>query len=207
MTLRQTGVGFGTGTYHALVLNGDGTVAVFESGPGLDDVIGLVSAPPLRLARAIQPDLSRLHSACWVTHQDAAGLGQVSRIEQTTNSDGDLVWTVTARYGGTNPTTPVRDRFSGNSLTDVALDEIRNNGAVPEVRSAHVPGLTYAVHSGKGQLRWTIDNRLVAAHVPRFLIVAAADTGKVDVVELATGAKIAALDVPGVATLAHYWRQ
>ena len=46
-----------------------------------------------------------------------------------------------------------------------------------------------------------------AAHEPMFLFVALGDTGNVDVVEIATGSRIATIDVPDVRCLGNYFRQ
>jgi len=220
VTARQLQTGFQTGTYFAYVLNGDGTVAVIESGPesiGLDNTTAVLG--PFPGARAIQADPTALTSGAWVVHRDAFGAAQVSRVQMTSSPVGPRpvvvsdrlnnrgrTWSVTARYGGSNATTPVKDQFSGNDAVDIAFDDIHNLGALADVPSAVVPGLVYATHSGKGHLKQT-PGTPSAAHTPLFMAVALADTGRVDLIELSTGRLLRSLQVGAVHSLSHYWRQ
>jgi DNA-binding beta-propeller fold protein YncE len=226
VTARQVGLGFNTGTYLAYVLNSDGTLAVYESGPhtiGFDGVLGTVPSAVFPLATAIQPEPTIDRSAVWITHQDTNGLGQLSLLELTSSPAGpqpnpyahtevgssvigNRGWTVTRRIGGANPT-GARDPMSGNAPVDVAFDDLTNAGGLPDVVSTVVPNLRYARHSGKGLQKRSPNGAAQPANTPRFAFVALADTGKVDVFEVATGKRIRTLDAPGVRALAHYWRQ
>ena len=47
----------------------------------------------------------------------------------------------------------------------------------------------------------------IAAHYPIFMFVAFGDTGTVDTIEVATGARFATTSVPGIQCLCDYWRQ
>ncbi len=198
VTARQTGIGTGSGTYFAHILNADGSVSLYESGPigSAGSLVGTVSGT-FAAATAIQPDLSGLTPACWVTHRDTSGLGQVSRIEGLT---------VTKRIGGLSFTTPAGDLLSGNQPVDLAFDDNANNGGYPDRSLPGLPGFA-AAHSGKGQVKIDLTGTALPAHAPQLLFVALADVGKVDVFDLATGTKLAVIDAPGVACLAHYWRQ
>jgi hypothetical protein len=115
-------------------------------------------------------------------------------------------WSVTDRIGGLNPTTPVHDMFSGNYAVDLAFDDVRNEGAFPDVGSLLLPNLPVAPHSGKGQAKRKFGT-VVAAHQPRLMFLALADTGRVDVFEMATGRRLTSPAVPGVRCLGAYWRQ
>jgi hypothetical protein len=202
---RQAAVGLNTVTYFALVLNGNGSLAGYESGPmpfGPDDSAPLplgLGAPTLVKARlhGIVPEF-------YVAHRDPLGVGQVSRVTVSLNGTR-RTWTVTQRYGGLNSTMPIRDQFSGNQIVDLAFDEVHNDGATADVPSL-LPGLTYARHSGKGQLKQTATGP-IPAHRSLMLFAACADVGRIDVVELDTGLRMHSITAPGVQCLSHYWRQ
>jgi hypothetical protein len=231
VTHRQAGVvGFQTGIYFAYILNGNGSVAIFESGPdgvngiGFDDVVGIPATATFRGARRMMNDIASLNSAVWVAHLDETNLGQVSHLELTSSTVGALPispnsggfilpptfrqrdWTITGRLGGAAPTTPVKDRFSGNSVIDLALDEMNNLGTFPEPQSTQISNLVYADHSAKSQLRILPNNQVVPAVTSRFLFIALSDVGKVDVVEVGTGQVVRSIDVPGVRVVSSYWK-
>jgi hypothetical protein len=216
VTMRHLQTEYRTKTYFAFLLATDGTLAVYESAPPVPGSSSrvLLTQSKFARARAIQPDLSQLATACWIAHQDDLGLGRVSRVALTSASGGSAIdaavreFTVTMRIGGVQPppTTPVRDLFSGNVLGDLAFDDIVNAGAFPDVPPA-AGGLPPARHSGKGQAKVAPGGVLLATRSPMLLFAACIDVGKVDVLEAATGRRIASIDVPGVAVLADYWRQ
>jgi hypothetical protein len=225
---RQTTSGFTTGIYFAFVLNRNGTVAVFESGPdgvsgiGFDNLIGVPREASFRNATTIQNDVAAFASGSgiWVCHTSVEGDGQVSHLELTSASAGTLPinsnqngtllpptfrereWTVNGRIGGRSATTPVRDLLSGNTPIDVATDDLYNVGANADQTSVQVANLTYALHSGKGVIKGGVQ-----AVTPKMLFIAMGDTGIVDVVEIETGKVIRRLSVPGVTSLTNYWRQ
>jgi len=230
VTHRQVTVGFQTGIYFAYILNGNGSVSIFESGPdgvngiGFDDVVGIPATATFRAARRLVNDGRSLSSAVWVAHVDETNLGQVSHLELTSSTTGPLPispnsggfilpptfrqrdWTITGRLGGAAPTTPVKDRFSGNSVIDLALDEMNNLGTLPEPQSNQISNLIYADHSAKSQLRLLPNNTVVPCVTPRFLFVGLSDVGKVDVVEVGTGQVVRSIDVPGVRVVSSYWK-
>jgi hypothetical protein len=221
---RQTTFGYQTGTWLAFVLNGDGSVAVFESGPagiGYDDLLGIIE-PRFPNANAITADAG-LGADFWVAHQDAAGLAQVSLVRLVQSPSGPLplpppaagdasqqfrqrVWVVVQRYGGTNATTPVPALLSGNAIVDVAFDDIVNVGALPDQQSPVVPGLRQARHSGKNLVKLA-GSSAMPARSPRLLFVALGDTGTVDVLEIASGRRLVTVPAPGIRALCDYWRQ
>jgi DNA-binding beta-propeller fold protein YncE len=226
VTARQQGFGWQTGIYFAYILNGNGSIVIFESGPdgvngiGFDSIVGIPEGALFRGARTLHNDVVSLNSAVWVPHVDQ-GHAVVSHFELTSSTVGPLPiapssggfilpptfrqreWSVNGRIGGVSATTPVKDRLSGTSPVDLAIDDIYNAGAIPDLTSNQNSNLIYADHSGKGAVR----GGGISASAPRFLFVAFGDTGTVDVVEMDTGKRVKTLDVPGVGSLSYYWRQ
>ncbi len=231
ITPRQGNFGWQTGIYFAYVLNSDGSIAVFESGPdgvngiGFDNVVGVPDQAHFRGARTIQPDIRALNSAIWIAHRDQSGEAQISHLELTTSPTGQLPidantgyyilpptfrqreWTINGRLGGLNSTTRIRTLLSGKDPADIAVDDVFNWGALPDYRSTFISNLTYADHSGKGMLKSQGGGGGFPSSVPRLMFIALQDVGKVDVVEIDTGQKLAEISAPGVTSLSHYWRQ
>jgi len=221
-----------SGVYYAYILNANGTVAVYESGPdgvngiGFNDVIGTVTSVSFPRAKALLYDMSAGQGGVFVGHVDEGGLGQVSRLWLTSSPPGQLPlnassggfilpptyrqkeWGVTQRIGGFTPGTPLRDQLSGNSIIDVATDEMSNlGGALGQLtpfNSAYTT--TPYSHSGKHVLKAT-QGGVAKAVAPKLLFVALSDVGKVDVFEIQTGTRLTTIDVPGVRVVASYWRQ
>ena len=231
VTARQQGIGFQTGVYFAYILNRNGSIAIFESGPdgingiGFDDIIGLPEEAKFKQATAIQPDIRSFNSSIWVAHKDESGLGQISLLELFSSPIGALPiqqnnggiiqsptfrqreWKVTGRIGGQSPTTPVKDRLSGKDPIDICVDEMQNVGAFADMTSLSVSNIIYAQHSGKTHVKVTPTGALVPSINPRFLFVALADKGVVDVMEVDTGRLMFSIKAPGVLTLSSYWKQ
>ena len=74
ITPRQLGFGFQRGVYFGYILNRNGRLAMYESGPnavngwGFDDVIG--TAPQtFKNPKTLQPDLINFNSAVWIVHE------------------------------------------------------------------------------------------------------------------------------------------
>ncbi len=232
VTPRFVTTAFLQGVYYAYILNSNGTVAVYESGPdgvngfGFNDIIGTVATVTFPRAKSIIYDYANANGAVFIGHVDDSGLGQVSRLELTAapvgqlplnpNSGGFILpptfrqkeWTVTQRFGGRNATTPVRDLLSGNSVIDIAQDEIFNVGGATGQITQFNAGYanTPYVHSGKHALK-LVGGAPVLPITPKLLFVALSDVGRVDVLEIATGRRVAAISVPGVRTVSSYWRQ
>jgi hypothetical protein len=228
VTPRYVATGNQSGVYYAYVLNANGTIAVFESGPdgtngiGFNDMIGL-AGPVFARARAITFDYTSLIAGIWVSHSDANGTAVVSRCELTASPTGQLPiqqqtgtgvqlpptfrqkeWTVTSTFGGSDPSVPVNDRFSGNSISDVAVDEMFNTGVGVNQISLYsgLSGTSILGHSSKGALV----NGGVPIR-PSYLFVALSDSGKIDVFDIVARIKVTTIDMPGVSQLATYWRQ
>lgn len=224
--------GFLQGVYYAYILNGNGSVAVYESGPdgvngiGFNDVIGTVPNVTFARAQAVTYDYNSANGAVLVGHVDTQGLGQVSRLALTAsptgqqplnaNSSGFILpptyrqkeWHVTQKFGGSDSTTPVHDLLSGNSVVDLCQDEMFNGGGLPgQLTNFNATfNATPYVHSGKQALK-VQGGGVVVPITPKLLFIGLSDVGKVDVFEIATGRKVATLEVPGVRCVASYWRQ
>ena len=76
-----------TGLYHCYILNGTGTVVVYESGPdgvngiGFNEIIGTVPGAFFRNPKNIHIDLTSVLGGMFISHVDDRGNGQVSRLE------------------------------------------------------------------------------------------------------------------------------
>jgi len=228
VTPRFVGTGFLQGVYYAYILNGNGSVAIYESGPdgvngiGFNDMIGTVPNFTFPRARAIRYDWGSSTGSVYIGHVDEQGLGQVSRLDLSSSPTGPLPlnpsaggfilpptfrqkeYAVSQRIGGFSPTTPVHDLLSGNSLVDLCLDDLQNLGGAPgQVTGYNLSLVTPpAGHSGKDAVKGT-----APVLTPRLLFVAVSDAGKVDVMDLATGRRVGTIDVPGLRIVASYWRQ
>ncbi|MCI0689432.1 MAG: hypothetical protein L0Y54_19675, partial [Sporichthyaceae bacterium] len=111
--------------YFGYILNANGTIAVYESGPdgvngvGFNDIIGIVPNATFRRPAKLLADPGSAVGAVFVAHQDGQGQAQVSRLELTSsplgpqpinqNNGGFIVpptfrqkeWTVVQKFGGT----------------------------------------------------------------------------------------------------------
>lgn len=231
-TERYLGTGNASGLYYCYILNSNGTVAIYESGPdgvngiGFNDIIGSVTNVSFPRARAMSYDMTAGFGGVFIGHVDDSGAGMVSRLSLTTTPGGALPiapiaggfilpptyrqkeWTVVQRFGGFTPGTPIRDQLTGNSVVDLCVDDILNNGGLIGQGGPFAANyaLTPYIHSGKYTVRPTPGGP-VKGSAPRLLFVALSDTGNVDVFELGTGTRIVTLDVPGVRVVSNYWRQ
>ncbi len=231
VTERYQATGFAQGVYYAYILNSNGTVAVYESGPdgvngiGFNDIIGTIPNANFPRARAISYDFMAQNGGVMIGHVDANGLGQISRLSLTSSpvnpqplnpSSGGFIlpptyrqkeWTITQRYGGLTVQSS-SDQLSGNSVIDMATDDMLNfGGALGQVTPYDVAfRQTPYFHSGKHTLK-VVGGGTTFAVTPRLLFVALSDVGKVDVYNLINGIKVRTIDVPGVRVLSNYWRQ
>ncbi len=229
VTTRYQGNGPATGVYYAYVLNRNGSIAVFESGPdgvngiGFDDIIGTISGLILRSPKVIVSDIGTVNAGFLISHVDEFGDGQVSKLELTSSpgqqplnaaSGGFTLpptfrqkeWKVTQTFGGTANAN--KGRLSGRSPRDMAIDEMINFAGTGSVPSTLAPGTalqTPMLHSDKGTFRGTTTGIPVS---PKFLFIAITDRGVVDVFDYTTGEFVRAIDVGGTpAVLGSYWRQ
>jgi hypothetical protein len=231
VTPRYVTTGNTSGVYYAYILNSNGSIAVYESGPsgvngiGFNDMIGTVD-PTFRRATRIRLDYNSQLGGVFVTHTDESGVGVVSRLELTSspfgqqptqqNSGGFILpptfrqktWSVTQAFGGSNPTVPGNQRLSGNSPVDACTDEIFNAGAGVNQITPYNNNLGVSIiqHSSKGALI-NLNNAIAPPFTPKYLFVALGDVGVVDVFDLDTRVKIRTIPIPGVTSLTGYWKQ
>ena len=208
ITPRQVAFGFQREVYFAYILNTDGRVAIFESGPsglngwGFDDVIETL---PLRFnnPKTLQPDVTNLNSAVWILHEDplnqdglptGLGGGALSNVGITSGTQGripidagsfgnpklrDLEFSVIASIGE-GP-----DGLTGIP-TDIAFDNQRNQTALTNYTTQFSAGSALSVN-GKS----IVKPGGVACSAPRFMFLAIPNStegaGVVDVIELTSG--------------------
>jgi hypothetical protein len=228
VTPRYINTGNTSQLFYAYILNRNGSVAVYESGPagtngiGFNDMVGLVQST-FRSATNIRLDYTSFLGGFWVTHTDASGTAVVSRVELTSSPQGPLPitqqlgngvqlpptfrqkdWTVTQTYGGSDPSVPVNDRLSGNSIADVAIDEMFNTGFNQNQLSQYngTAGLSILGHSSKGAVIGG-----TVPMVPAYIFIALRDVGKIDVFDVVGRIKVTTIDMPGVTRLTTYWNQ
>lgn len=232
VTNRYFGTGYNSATYYAFILNANGTVAVYESGPfgvngiGFDDVIGTITATTFSRARSITLDYNSGKSGFFVGHVDEQGLGQISRVDLIASPIGQLpiqqnqggfifapdfrqkTWGVVQRFGGLDPQRPGAPLLSGNAPVDIAVDEMFNVGGAQGQGTpfnGQVPAPPW-LHSDKAAVK-ALGPALVAPFVPKLMFIALGDVGKVDIFEIDSGKKLRSIDIPGVRVVSSYWRQ
>ncbi len=232
VTERYTASGNLSGVFLGYVLNSDGSVAIYESGPdgvngiGFQDIIAAVTNVSFPRAKAMLYDHNQQNGGVLIGHIDESGLGQVSRLGLTSTPIGQLPtspssggfilpptfrqkeWTVVQRIGGTPAPGSFVDQISGNSIIDLCHDDLSNFGGFsgqvsPFFSSA---ATTPYFHSGKHVLKNGAGG-LLQAVVPKLLFIALSDVGNVDVFEIDTGTRLATISVPGVSVVTSYWRQ
>lgn len=238
VTQRQDGFGYERGVYFAYVLNGDGSVAVFESGPagvngwGYDDVLGRVPFE-FRNARALQPDPSDLRSAVWIAHEGPIdpmtgapgpfGEGALSKLVLASALPGPIPLVPGSEPHFRDMSYAVEVSLGAAELSglpqDIAFDDQRNLGALPNVHNPFSAGAPLAVN-GKSAVR-SLAGALEPASTPQFLFVATRGSGGagsdlVDVIELASFSRFDtnpwqpgtdSIPAAGVRVLMSYFRQ
>jgi hypothetical protein len=208
--------------YFAYVLNRDGRVCLFESGPngvhgwGYDDIVWRTPYA-FRNPRAIQPDPLGITSTSgvWIAHEDPldpmgnpTGMtgGAVSNLVIASALVGpqalfpvdsphlrDMEFRVVRSIG--------RDQLSGVPL-DLAFDDQRNFGALPNFLSAF-SGAVPAPLNGKSQVRQLgPGGEIVNTNEPKYLFVPIRGPGVVDVIRLSDGVRIDTnAHVPGIQSI------
>jgi hypothetical protein len=152
ITQRQSGFGFQRNVYFGWILNRNGDMAIFESGPsgvngwGYDDVIGVV---PMQFnePQRLSVDINNLFGAVWVVHQNQLDFngnptgqqgGAISNVIMESSTFGQLQ--LGGTFGSQVPTFRdityrVRTSIGSDQLTgtpvDIAFDDLINFGAVP----------------------------------------------------------------------------
>jgi len=212
ITPRQYAWGYFRNVYFAYIINRNGHVAVFESGPnsvngwGYDDVIGIVQATFLN-PKAIQPDHVDLRSGVWIAHEgpiDLAtgtpgnlGVPAVSKLYIQSASTGVLI------LNGNSLLVPqFRDMYLGVQVSvgptqlsgipvDIAFDDLRNNSGLPNFFGPFSSGGTPVPINGKGLVRYHGSLGYFNTNEPRYMFVAIPNptigTGVIDVVRIDQG--------------------
>tara|TARA_R110002126_G_scaffold23750_13_gene82966 strand:- start:27 stop:3227 length:3201 start_codon:yes stop_codon:yes gene_type:complete len=168
---RQLNFAFNRGVYFAYILNRNGTVAMFESGPngingwGFDDVIG-IAPTTFTNPKVIQPDPINLSASAWIVHEGPivngqagpANVGAVSRLFiASATSNAQLL----AAGLGQNPqframALEVQVSIGEEKLSgvpeDIAFDNLRNYGGLPNIVSQFSAGAG-SPQNGKGLVR------------------------------------------------------
>ncbi|MSR63939.1 MAG: hypothetical protein EXS08_16055 [Planctomycetes bacterium] len=211
ITPRQTQFGFVRGVYFAYILNVDGTLSVFESGPdgvngfGYDDIVATLPFPFHR-PKALQVMIQDTNSSVYVLHEDpldASGqlTGQAGGALTNVGIIGGLPGVMPLGLDASAPP-HLRQLLFGviDSLgegarglsgipVDLAFDDQRNLGALPNAFTAFSAGSPVAMN-GKGLMKnigipWP-------ASAPAFLFLAVPtgvpSAGVVDVFDLLSGA-------------------
>jgi hypothetical protein len=213
VTPRQNGFGLQRGVYFAWILNRNGRIALFESGPsgvngwGFDDVIG-IAPQTFQNPKAIQPDHIDLRSSVWVAHE-----GPLSPVDQTPGGlNVPALTNVTIESGiiGQLPlnvqslsipqfrdmsvaaTVSLGPNVLSGIPVDIAFDNMRNMGGLvnfhPSGFSAGIP----ARLNGKSLVRQTGAQGLVNTNEPQYMFVAipspqTGSNGVVDVIDIGGG--------------------
>jgi DNA-binding beta-propeller fold protein YncE len=235
LTPRQFAFGFARGVYFGYILNQNGNVAFFESGPdgingiGFDDVIGSL---PFRFQRpkALQPDPTALDSAVWIVHEfplgnDGQVLGGGGALSKVGISGGTVgpVQLDSGPFGNPQIRDLEFDVFAslgeGDGLSgipvDLAFDNMRNYTALTNFNTVFSPGNPLSIN-GKGLIK-NLNGAGVAASAPQFLFAAVPNPGVVDVFDITSSLDrvdanpyldgFQSIVVPNASVLMDYFRQ
>jgi len=217
---RDLAHGFQTGLYYAYVVQENGQIQVFESGPdgnqgiGYDDFIGSVTqdgASGFPGASTIQPDPNSAVHAAYLGYSKN-GVGTVAKIFLKSAPTGPRPITLSTflpdpNFRAKEFTTQYEwsGVFSSASIVDLAVDDLSNSGGMADSTSLYAGAITIN-HSGKG-MRRPVPGGTIPVSEPQFLFAANAN-GWVDVINLANGTPfVDPIPVPGSRVLCHYWRQ
>ena len=211
LTPRQIGWGYLRNVYFGYVLNRNGKVALFESGPngvngwGYDDIIGIAPGTFLQ-PKAIQPDHIDLRSGVWIAHEgpiDIAtdqpgniGVPAVSKLVIESGIFGQLPLNFTsllipqfrdlslAVQASVGP-----PELSGIPV-DLAFDDLRNMTGMSNVFSFFSSSAPVPIN-GKGMVRVLPNGAYINNNEPRYMFMAVPSptigTGVVDVVRIDQG--------------------
>lgn len=237
ITQRQNGFGFGRNVYFAFILNRDGTVALFESGPnglngwGFDEIIG-VATFEFQNPKAIVLDPINLQGGCWIVHENELDpfTGQpIGNLGQPAVSNLFLESAATGQQALNNSSAlapflrdiefAVQTSIGPEQITgiavDIAFDNLMNFSGLPNTNSVFSAG-TPVQANGKSQVRGG-NNVNEASYM--FLAVPNSNQGGgvVDVIRMDTGflrldtdpfeSGTQSIPVPGVSILMDYFRQ
>jgi len=223
ITPRMNGFAFLRNVYYGYVLNGDGSVAIFESGPdgingwGFDDLIGTIPFT-FQNPKTIAPDLSTVNSQFWVVHENQLDLFSgtptgrpggavtncgiksaiVGAILIDTNLLGrpqirDVEYGIFASIGS--------DQLTGIP-TDIAFDNMQNRTGLTNITNPFSAAPPLSIN-GKSILKLGP----ATAFAPQFMFLAVPNSiegpGVLDVIDLRTGLKRIDTDrfTPGIQSI------
>jgi hypothetical protein len=227
ITPRMNGFSFQRGVYFAYILNGDGSVAIFESGPdgingwGFDDVIGRVPFT-FQNPKTIAADPTTMNSQFWVAHEGQLDLftGQpngrsggavtqcgiksaiTGQILIDTNLLGrpqirDLEYGIFGSIGS--------DVLTGVPV-DIAFDNLANVAGVTNISNPFSAGTPLSLN-GKALLKSLTAFNVIQATTPEYLFLAIPNSfegpGVVEVIGLRTGLQRVDTDrfTPGIQSI------
>lgn len=211
ITQRQIGFGTNRNVWFGWILNRNGDLALYESGPdgingwGFDDVIGIAEAN-FAFPQRIAVDIRDMRGAVWIAHQNQLGPdsaptgvkgGALSNVVIESNINGVLV--LGAFFN--NPSfrqmsLKLQGSFGGDMLTgvplDIATDDMLNVTQLPNLQSPLAAGAVKQ-SNGKSLVRGQVINNLATgivlrAKTPEYLFLAVPNSnqgaGVVDVIRL-----------------------
>lgn len=211
ITPRQMNFGFNRQVYFAYVVDRNGKVSIFESGPngpggwGMDDIVG---QPPFTFPnpKAIQPDNIQLISGAWIVHERAlsldgaiqgpVGTGAVTNLLFETTTAGPVLLQQQGQLSLASRDIQFRIGLSlGESeLTgipmDLAFDNQRNLGGLPNPTLSLYSAGSPTLINGKNLIRTPNGNQAQNTNEPALLFLSVPNSsqggGVVDVIDLKT---------------------
>ncbi len=237
ITPRQNGFGLQRAVYFAYILNSDGSVAIFESGPdgingwGFDDVIGIV---PFTFdnAKTLVVDPVRLDSRFFIAHENRKSLitgendgdtggalsscgmssGNLGRVPLEAGSFSnprlrDIQFKIFSSVGS--------DQLTGVPV-DIAFDNLKNRTALTNISNPYTVSLPLSIN-GKS----VIKTGSATCNSPQFVFLAvpasSEGSGVVDVLSIDSGLiredtnpfirGTQSIPVPNVTVIVDYLRQ
>ena len=204
---RSFNFGFFRNTYNAFILNRNGDMAVFESGPngvngwGYDDIIGV---PPFTFEspKRIQLDFNRITGSVWILHENKLNVdgtqsgipgGAVTNIVVDSAIGGQLPLNVISllipSFRDMNFKVNISigpDQLTGVPI-DMAMDDLVNLGGTPNQATTQSAGSPLNTN-GKASVRQGGQGTIVGAKNPNFLFLAVPTStegpGVVDVIDI-----------------------
>ncbi len=237
LTPRQQAIGFLRNVYFGYILNQNGNVAFFESGPdgvngiGFDDVIGSL---PFRFDRpkTLQVDPTNLNSAVWIVHENPLNSeGRPSGVGggalSTVGIAGGAIGAIPLDPGpfgnpqirqlefGVFASLGAAEGLSGIPV-DIAFDNMRNLTALTNFSTVFSPGNPLSFN-GKALVK-QLTGAALSASAPQFMFAAVPNPGVVDVFDMTGGsyeqldvnpfqAGLQSIVVPNASVLMDYFRQ
>jgi hypothetical protein len=204
---RSANFGFFRNVYNAFIINRNGDMAVFESGPngvngwGYDDIVGV---PPFTFEnpKKIMLDYNRINGSVWILHENKlefdgtqSGIpgGAVTNIVVDSAIAGQLPLNFTSlsipQFRDMNFKVNVSigpDELTGVPI-DIAMDDLVNLGGTPN--QAPVQGAGSPINTnGKSAVRIGGQNAIVGSKNPNFMFLAIETSsegpGVVDVIDI-----------------------